>query len=298
MTPLGPPPGDLPPDWPLAEYSGTATVGAHRWHVQVLGTGPAVLLLHGTGASTHSWRGVAPLLADHARVVMVDLPGHGFTRATGPERASLPAMADDLALLLQRLGIAPDIVVGHSAGAAIALWMALAAPETIRGVVGFNAALSPFRGAAGWVFPVLARTLVRAPGVPFLASRALGLPGQVSGLLASTGSRIDSAGRRQYRQLVSDRRHVAGALAMMAAWDVGRLSERLPTLACPVLLATGSRDGSVPPENSREAAARLPMGAWRDLGALGHLAHEERPDLAAGIILGMLSDPAAMVTER
>ena len=50
-----------------------------RWHVQMMGTGPQVLLLHGAGAATHSWRDVAPLLARDFTVIAPDLPGHGFT---------------------------------------------------------------------------------------------------------------------------------------------------------------------------------------------------------------------------
>ena len=64
--------------WPHREASRFVTSGGIRWHVQVMGcepgTAPVLLLLHGTGASTHSWRGVMPALADRYTLVAPDLP--------------------------------------------------------------------------------------------------------------------------------------------------------------------------------------------------------------------------------
>ena len=68
-------------DWPNRASSRFVDAGGLRWHVQVMGEGPVVLLIHGTGASTHSFRALAPLLAPHFTVVVPDLPGHGFTDA-------------------------------------------------------------------------------------------------------------------------------------------------------------------------------------------------------------------------
>ena len=66
-------------DWPLREASRFVEAGGLRWHVQTLGEGPPALLIHGTAGATHSWRGLAPLLARDFRLVAPDLPGHGFT---------------------------------------------------------------------------------------------------------------------------------------------------------------------------------------------------------------------------
>ena len=73
---------DLPGrDWPNRAASRTVRAAGLNWHVQVMGSGPVLLLAHGTGAATHSWRGLAPLLAQHFTVVAPDLPGHGYTEA-------------------------------------------------------------------------------------------------------------------------------------------------------------------------------------------------------------------------
>jgi magnesium chelatase accessory protein len=102
----------------------------------------AVLLLHGTGASAHSWRTLAPLLAARHDVIAPDLPGHGFTRAEGRRPLTLPAMAQALAALLRVLGVRPRWIIGHSAGAAIAAQMCLQG-DAAHGSPGTRAAATP-----------------------------------------------------------------------------------------------------------------------------------------------------------
>src|SRR3954470_13494112 len=102
--------------WPNREASSFVQAAGLRWHVQRMGQGPQLLLVHGTGAATHSWRGLAPLLARRFTVVAPDLPGHGFTEAPSPDRLSLPGMVAALDGLLRALDVSPALAVGHSAG--------------------------------------------------------------------------------------------------------------------------------------------------------------------------------------
>ncbi len=110
-------------DWPNRDASRFVDAGGLRWHVQVLGPAdadaPTLLLLHGTGAATHSWRALAPRLAHGFRVVAPDLPGHGFTSMPPADGLSLPGMAAAVGALLAALDASPALVVGHSAGAAV-----------------------------------------------------------------------------------------------------------------------------------------------------------------------------------
>ena len=71
--------------WPLAETSRFISLDGADYHVQVSGTGPDVLLLHGAGASSHSFAGITPLLTPHFRVIAPDLPGQGFSSLLPPE---------------------------------------------------------------------------------------------------------------------------------------------------------------------------------------------------------------------
>ncbi len=278
-------PAGVPSDWPLREASQSVTCAPHRWHVQVIGEGATVLLLHGAGGATHSWRGLAPLLAAHFRVVMLDLPGQGFTRPGRRDRFGLDAMATDIAALCAQQGWHPAAVIGHSAGGAIALRLAEIMP--LRAVIGINAALGQFDGLAGLLFPFLARALTFTPFVPTLFARLTGTTAKVTTLLASTGSDIGPEGVEMYRRLVARPEHVEGTLAMMAQWRLDEFLERLLTIAVPTLLIAANGDRTVPPEVSSRAAGRLPGGAYCTLDG-GHLVHEETPDAVAALILPFL----------
>jgi len=271
--------------WPNAETSRLVRARPHRWHVQVLGPeeAPAVLLLHGTGGATHSWRDLAPLLARRRRVVAPDLPGHGFTLLGALQRSSPDLMAEDLATLLAKLDIAPAAIVGHSAGGALALRMVQTGAAAPRAVVGLNAALEAFEGAAGWLFPMMARALAMNPFVAPTVAR-MARPETVDRLIAGTGSALDPLGRALYRACLADSRHVDGALTMMARWRLEGLIEGLPTTDVPTLLLCGDRDRAVPPETASRAAACMPDARAERLDALGHLAHEEAPEAVAARI--------------
>ena len=263
-----------PADWPMAEVSAHVDCRPHRWHVQVQGSGPDVLLLHGAGGATQSWRNLFPLLAADHRVIAVDLPGQGFTRAGTRGRHGVAPTAQDLATLCLQEGWSPALIVGHSAGVPIALQMVLNGMTPAHGIVGINAALETFKGAAGLFFPLMAKTMAAVPLTARLFA-ATTTEARVRRLLDGTGSRIDERGRDLYLRLASDTDHVDGTLEMMAQWTLDDLARRLPLVATPVLLLTGDNDRAVPPATSIAAAARMPQGRHLSLGQLGHLAHEE-----------------------
>ena len=96
-----------------------------------------------------------PLLQHDIAATLVDLPGHGLTKISTGQRSSLTYMAQDLLTLCQTLQFQPDFIVGHSAGAALALEMSKSLP--LKGVVGLNPALSKFPGLAGVMFPMMAK---------------------------------------------------------------------------------------------------------------------------------------------
>lgn len=271
-------------DWPHRAASRFVTAGGLSWHIQSMGQGPSLLLLHGTGASTHSWRDLMPLLARDFHVTAVDLPGHGFTQAPERDMLSLPAMARGLAALLKGLGIAPDCVVGHSAGAAIALRMVLTKSIAPDCVVSLNGALLPFKGVASQLFPTVARLLALNPLVPRLVAWRAGGADAVPQLLEGTGSRLDAHGQALYRRLFSNRVHVASTLGMMANWDLEELGRSFGKIDVPVLLVVGAGDRTIAPAEAREVARRLPDARIETLEGVGHLAHEERPDAVAQLI--------------
>lgn len=286
---------DLPTDWPLREKSRMIRCRPHVWHVQVTGQGPDVLLLHGAAASGHSFHRLVPYLPGY-RLIMPDLPGQGYTRAGGHLRLGLDAMADDLTALCADQDWRPMAIIGHSAGAAVALRMAEIMPRPPHAVVGINAALGPFDGFAGWLFPKLARAMATGPFAAAVVTKLSSSRAQVARLLAGMGSPLEDEGVEMYRRLVSRTSHIAGTLGMMAQWQLEPLLERLPQISVPTLLITAAGDRAVPPRVSAEAAARMPRARHVALPRWGHLVHEEAPAEVARLILDFLQDKQSPVS--
>lgn len=278
----------MPPDWPYRSAARRVMAPPHDWCVLDVGSGPVLLLLHGAGGSGHSFRHLIPLLAQSYRVIVPDLPGQGFTRTGRRGRLGLDEMAADLAALCRAEGLTPAAIIGHSAGGALALRMAeLLTPTPC--AIGVNAALGEFEGAAGVLFPLMARVLSVLPLIPTVVSRLWGTPARVETLLASTGSKIEPAGRAQYLALVQDTTHIEGTLGMMAQWQLQGLVARMPAMTAPVLLIASKGDRAVPPRISQNAATRMRHAEVIVLPQYGHLVHEEAADAVATVILPWLA---------
>jgi magnesium chelatase accessory protein len=263
-------------DWPHRSSSQFMEAGGVRWHVQTFGDGPDMLLLHGTGASGHSWRRIAPILASRFKLIIPDLPGHGFTSYPASNVFTLPGMAGAVASLMQALGASPAVAVGHSAGAAIAVRMVLDGQATPRALIGVNAALHPFRGFAGQFFSPLAKLMVLNPLIPRLfAWRAMD-QASVARLLEGTGSAVAPDDVEFYRRLFSSPGHCAAALAMMARWDLEPLVRDLPKLVTPLTLIVGENDKAVPPADAQVTKLKARNAKIAKVADAGHLAHEER----------------------
>ncbi|MDP3551253.1 MAG: alpha/beta fold hydrolase [Novosphingobium sp.] len=283
-------------NWPNRSASRFIETPGLKWHVQIAGEGPVVLLLHGTGAATHSWRDVLPLLSKGFTVIAPDMPGHGFTQGRPKQGLTLNGMASALTDLLRALNSQPTLIAGHSAGAAIALQM-VHAQSLATPVVGFNPALMPFPGLAAKLFPSLAKMLFVNPFVPRMLAKIARIPGETGRFLArATGSQIDAKGIAAYEALMSNHRHCGGAMEMMASWDLEALSRLLPQVASPVLLVHSSGDTAVPLNSVERAAKLIPDCRLEVLPTLGHLAHEERPDRAANLIRMFAAEKVSQMT--
>lgn len=279
--------------WPHAAHSQFHTVngprGPQHWHVQRL-PGPAsgaplVLLVHGTGASTHSFRALMPLLAACAEVLAVDLPGHGFSGPPAAQDWSLAGFAAQLQALLQALQCRPALAVGHSAGAAVLVQAALHHGLQVPALVAINGAFLPFGGLAAPLLSPLARLLYAVPGVPGLFSQRAAEPAVVRRLIEGTGSTLDAEGLALYGRLMQDPGHTRAALAMMAHWELQPLARALPQLQVPLLLLAGANDRAVPPAQARRVMQLCPQARLQVLPGLGHLAHEEAPAAVAQHLL-------------
>ena len=272
--------------WPHAQHSQFIQAGGIQWHVQIMGQGPVLLLLHGTGSGSFSWRGLMPLLSAHFQVFAPDLPGHAFT-SRGPEGSlSMQGMSEGLRALLLQLNVTPSIIGGHSAGAAIAANMLLqqrALSQTQ--LIGFNPAWLPLPGLPSLIFRPAAKLAAINPVSAWATAKLASKPAMIEKSIVQTGSHLDAEGLALYQRVFSHSGHVHSVLNMMAAWQLDTLSKSLPQLQNKVSILVGMQDQTVPPSMAHEACKLMPQARVFEQHGLGHLAHEEDPAGTAQLIL-------------
>ena len=270
-------PARTPAVWTLRECSQSIHCGEIVWHTQRIGAGPVVLLLHGTGASSHSMAGLATLLSRQFTCVLIDLPGQGFTPALRERKHLLSAMSSAVADLCDQLDLVPDYVIGHSAGAAVGIRMSLDTPIAPKGILSINGALLPFGAFIEPMMIKAARGLSQSSRVVhFLARRGAG-KAYVRRALRDTGAAISEPMIQRYAQLISQPEHIEGTLRMMGGWELGKLATDLAQVTTPVHLIGSAKDHIVPAARAHRATRDIPGSTAVTLGDAGHLIHEADP---------------------
>jgi len=201
-------------------------------------------------------------------------------------------MASALSDLLKALSFEPEIVIGHSAGAAVLLQMVLQGQIAPSRVIGLNAALLPFGGSLAKAFQPLARICASIPMLPSLVAARARKQGSIERLIANTGSTLSEQSIEDYRRVLSRESHVASTLMMMANWDLEGLLMQLGDSppAAQICLIVGDSDRTVPPAQADRVRCYLAEIRVIRLASLGHLAHEERPDLVYESILDFVKE--------
>jgi magnesium chelatase accessory protein len=282
-------PRRVPPDWPNRSASRSVSVGPLDWHVQVAGTGPTVVLLHGTGASAHSWADVFPNLASVATVVAPDLPGHGFTTGASPASLTLPQVAADLEALVDALDLpSPTLIAGHSAGAALAIRWVLSGRRAPQAIVGFAPSLIAPPAVYGQFIAPFVNPLATSPLAAWTMSEFASRTGLVDWLLHSTGSAVPAAQRARYATLFRNPSHVRGAMGFMAAADLPGLLDEAKSLTVPMTFVIGSYDHWIPERPLRAVIERAFPAATVIGWEGGHLLHEVRHVEAAALLRSVL----------
>ena len=272
-------------DLPVSELASTYAGPASRYlaiegmqvHYRDEGTGPPLVLLHGTFSSLHTWDGWVAHLAAHRRVIRLDLPGFGLTGPAPDRDYRAERLARVLAGLLDRLEIDRADLAGSSLGGRVALTFALAHPDRVRKLILLDA--SGLSGAPPPPIVKLARMpvanrLLRHLTPRFLVRRNLeevyGDPAKVTDELID---RYQAMQRRAgNRQALLDR--------LNGPADPP-LDSRIAELRMPVLIQWGEADRWVPLAHARRFEREIAGAELTIYPGVGHVPMEELPDQTA-----------------
>jgi pimeloyl-ACP methyl ester carboxylesterase len=249
------------------------------------GAAPAttLVLLHGFGASLHTWDDWAPALAQRHRVIRFDLPGSGLSPPDATGRYTDARSIELLLALLDQRGIARADVVGHSIGGRLAWTLAAQHPERVGRLVllapdgyaspGFAYGQAP---AVPTSFQLMRQVLPR-PVLRWSLAPAFADPAHLSDALMQRY--FDLMRAPGSRQALLDRM-AQTVLVDPAPW--------LARITAPTLLVWGSQDAMIPPANAADYLRALPSATLVTLPGVGHLAQEEMPARGLAAVLDFL----------
>ena len=289
IVPLVWPVPDVPDAVEAADLAGPDSrfveVGGVTYHYVRFGEGePAVIFLHGFGASTFSWRDILPDIAERRQVVAFDRPAFGLTERPlrgeweGPNPYGLTAQADNTVALMDELAIGQAVLVGHSAGGAVAVLAAARHPDRVSGLVLEAPAILAGGGTPSWIRPLLATPQARRIGPLFVRRLLSGETGEdlVRAAWADPSAVTDEV-IEGYRAPLAIRDWDKALWELTIAPRPDAPDDALDLIECPVLVVAGTEDGAVPYEDSVHVAEIL--GArLATFEETGHLPHEERPE--------------------
>jgi pimeloyl-ACP methyl ester carboxylesterase len=303
FRPYGSPPAPLASvrdGGPRREYR---TVHGYRRAYVRAGEGPALLLVHGIGASSDTWRDLIPLLARDHTVIAPDLLGHGHSDKPRADY-SVAAFANGLRDLLGVLGIERATVVGHSLGGGVAMQFAYQYPDFCDRLV-----LVSTGGVSREVHPAL--RLVSMPnadlGLRLLHLPAARLAGQITGEVLrrlGTGLGEDADDLMRVFDAMPDATSRAAVIATLRAvvdWRgqmVTMLDRCYLGRAMPTQLIWGGRDAIIPVSHARMAHAALPGSRLEIIPRAGHFPHHSEPVRFVAVLQEFLATTAPASYDR
>lgn len=282
---------DIPYETLAARYENAASryadlPGNIRMHYREEGqaNGPTLLLLHGFSASVQTWEPWVARLGDEYRIVSLDLPGHGLTRAPAGYQASIGAYRDIVEEFVTQQGLDHFALAGSSMGGNIAWEYALAHPERVDALILVD--------ASGWedtrteatdeptIFKLL-RNPVLGPLLRDLDNTRLIRQGLEASFVNT--SLVDDAMVSRYAQLARAPGHRDILLQITLGFRSRDYAtpERLAALDVPTLVLTGDTDRLVPREHAEQFHGAIRGSQLVVFEATGHIPQEERPDESA-----------------
>jgi len=251
------------------------------------GRGFPLVLLHGLGVSSFSWRENIGPLSQHFRVLTPDLPGHGGTSAAAVTDFRLETLTRELLRLLDEHGVTQAALAGNSLGGSLALLLARQCPERFPALVLLAPAAALQR--APLIFyplrlPLLGSALAALLG-PWTARAALHLAYYRRELITPEVV----AGYAITFRTLSQRLALRRLACQIDPWPLSQVEALLRQIRQPVCLIWGERDLILPVRQARWLKERLPQAELHLLPDVGHAPQEEAPELVNEIIVAFLA---------
>jgi pimeloyl-ACP methyl ester carboxylesterase len=266
-----------------------ATIHGYRRAYVQAGSGPAILLIHGIGDSSDTWRPVAGHLARQHTVVAPDLLGHGRSEKPRADY-TIAGFANGMRDLLSLLGIERATVVGHSLGGGVAAQFAYQFPERCERLVlvnsgGVGRTVSPLLRLAAVpgaeaLMPLLGLSPVRRAsrlGADLLRLFNTALGRDAEEVLAVFDALPDTEARRAILRTLRSGIDWRGQVITML--DRAYLAAGIPTL-----IIWGRRDAIIPLDHGRLAQAALPGSELEIFDDAGHFPHHTDPHRFARVV--------------
>lgn len=270
------------------------TVDGTRLRLIDSGNGTPVVFIHGFGASIYGWRyQLPPAVTAGYRVVAFDNRGFGFSDkpAHGYTNA---AYAHLVVSLLDSLGIASAVLVGHSMGGAIAAEVALTYPDRVRGLVLIDAA------GYGVRWPGVLK-LARWPQVGAVVTRfrARWITGRILRSTFADPSKVTEAEVDQYYAPVPDPAYGRALRGVLREFRFDSLGGgRLGGVLAPTLILWGDADRWIPLRDGTRFARELPRSEFVVVAHTGHDAADESPEQVNRQLLSFLKEGLSRIPEN
>jgi pimeloyl-ACP methyl ester carboxylesterase len=271
------------------------TVHGYRRAYRMMGSGPALLLIHGIGDNSTSWRPLMPELAERFTVIAPDLLGHGNSDKPRGDY-SVGGFANGMRDLLSVLGIQRVTVVGHSLGGGVAAQFAYQYPERCERLVlvatgGIGRGVTPFLRLATAPMAELAMPVLRMPLARVytrIGLELLRLSGHDLGLDSRELNRVFDA-------LPDVEARMAFSRTIRAAVDwrgqaITMLDRSYLTDAMPVQLIWGDRDAVIPVRHAHLAHESMPGSRLEVFAGAGHFVHLSDPERFLRVLLAFIDE--------
>jgi 3-oxoadipate enol-lactonase len=241
--------------------------------------GQTIVFSNSLGTDFRIWDGVVRLLPAHLRVIRYDKRGHGLSEAT-PGPYAMKTLAEDLAALLDHLGVKAATVVGLSVGGMIAQGLASLRPDLVSALVLMDTA-HKVGTVEGWNSRI---DTVRKGGMAAVSE------GVLAGWFTQA-YRNEVADFAGYRAMLL-RNDIEGYAGVCAALRDADLTESTRALKVPTLCVAGEHDATTSPAIMRGTADLIDGARLEVVRDAGHIPCVERPKEVAGLIGGFIRDHA------